>query len=794
MDETRVNHLRDVLTQFQTHEVDQVERSRTSAESCLNALLNLETADEIKTFAVRVQEGRVNFARRPSAAEVFTSARPQSAMGPPPTPPPRLTRDVSSQQRRGSDSAQNALTPGKFHAKQHDLSSPDPVPEKKAGALKRLGTVMRRKDKAPPPVPSSAEKRKEKGRSLMPFRRGDSSRSFHDLEATGQDFSPISSRSEDPRYRQSIVERIPTQQTTDSEEPAPVVNGVNQAPSFDEREEEQISTPSRNLQPQPSLASPQELSAIPSSPANTYPFDPISRAQQEAPPSQNDELGRNLTIRDKPIQEDESEAQQALSNMASQLRMQAQTSGLSRPQGSVRGRRDVRNTMFMPSMPPQDLPSSTTEQRSTSTIPEDMVATGIAAGAVAGGVAIATEGVPDLASPIKQLPSPAPILEDRTPASAVSDTTSVHSAQSLSGVVQHPELTSPGLNASIIETINTSFAPDGNVDKSFAIGEIALAYNPPATGSDTNEESIRLSSFQLLEKVAVNPTFATAASSSQDTSQSDEDRTGEYLIAVSSIRRPQPTVALKYQLHLDPSNLAQYSPLLLAPAWQCQEGQASVIVVYGLNPAFHSLLDSPSNPSSSSPDAPADTLLTLRNVVVSVSLDQSSSAAPSSPDDAISTAPSASSPPKATTALMKPMLSASFRKRAGSVVWRLGTIHLTAADVLNLSASSSSSTAIADEIANAPVERKLLVRFMTTAGVPKRGTVEVKFDVVGRTGSVLGVMRKSSTGLSGTVGRVSEEKDPFADDGGSVGGSEGQERWEEVPTSRKLMAGRYTAA
>ena len=123
LDETRVDHLRDVLTQFQTHEVDQVERSRTSAESCLNALLNLETADEIKTFAVRVQDGRVSFARRPSAATAYSnSGRPQSAMGPPPTPPPRLTRDVSSQQRRGSDSAQNALTPGMFHAKHREPS------------------------------------------------------------------------------------------------------------------------------------------------------------------------------------------------------------------------------------------------------------------------------------------------------------------------------------------------------------------------------------------------------------------------------------------------------------------------------------------------------------------------------------------------------------------------------------------------------------------------------------------------------------------------------------------------
>lgn len=53
LDESRVNHLRDALTQLETHEVDQVERSRTTAESCLNAILNIDTSDEISTFVAR---------------------------------------------------------------------------------------------------------------------------------------------------------------------------------------------------------------------------------------------------------------------------------------------------------------------------------------------------------------------------------------------------------------------------------------------------------------------------------------------------------------------------------------------------------------------------------------------------------------------------------------------------------------------------------------------------------------------------------------------------------------------
>lgn len=88
IDESRVNHLRDVLTQFQTHEVDQIERNRQTAESCLNALLNVETADEIKTFAARVNGGRPPVSRRQDSSSAGTTPLP---------PPPRIHDDAVSQ-------------------------------------------------------------------------------------------------------------------------------------------------------------------------------------------------------------------------------------------------------------------------------------------------------------------------------------------------------------------------------------------------------------------------------------------------------------------------------------------------------------------------------------------------------------------------------------------------------------------------------------------------------------------------------------------------------------------------
>jgi len=65
VDESRCNHLRDLLTQYETLEVDLVERNRKTAENTLNSLLNVETSNEIRTFASR--NGAGTGGRRPSA-------------------------------------------------------------------------------------------------------------------------------------------------------------------------------------------------------------------------------------------------------------------------------------------------------------------------------------------------------------------------------------------------------------------------------------------------------------------------------------------------------------------------------------------------------------------------------------------------------------------------------------------------------------------------------------------------------------------------------------------------------
>jgi F-BAR domain only protein len=389
----------------------------------------------------------------------------------------------------------------------------------------------------------------------------------------------------------------------------------------------------------------------------------------------------------------------------------------------MRGRRDVRNTIFVPNPEPplaDDEPSVTSDAGPLATTRLG------AAGAATSSTAAASSADQTLASPIK---APAMIPEERT----MSDTTSVHSSQSLGTMVHHPEMHGPGLNSSIVETVSTWFS-DGTVSKSFVIGEVALAYN--STEPTATTEVIRIDNFQVLEKIAPNPSFVSATVSEKGKEKAtSEEAAGQYNVTLSAVKRPNPVVAFKYQLHLDSSNLSACSPVLMTPAWQIQDAQVSVIVLYTLNPAF--LLSATETPATT-------TSITLKNVVVSITLDPSSDAG------------------KATSAMMAPQNGAAFKRKQGLVVWKLPELVVT------------------------NEKQKLLARFITTGPKARPGHVEARWELPGTIGSSLGV-----SVLSGS-GKAKEAADPFADDGTARGTP--ARVWKEVHTARTLVSGRYSAS
>ncbi|KAJ5950428.1 Fps/Fes/Fer/CIP4 homology [Penicillium vulpinum] len=706
-DETRLNHLRDVLTQLETHEVDQVERGRQAAESCLNLLLNVETADEIKTFAARMAGPRVPVtqaitrsqterAETPSTFEPRYERTPTApterqfstpATEAPLPPPPRIQDDAASQLSEASE--------------RHAISQapPAPVPEAQPrhtplGGLRRLGTVMNRRKSVALPSAGSFDRKAEKKRSpFAAFKRADS----RDLQipesppTTAPD-RPGTSFTDNSSLRNPSVSHdragLDTAAAMPEVHPEAARNGT--APEGLGLTNDHVNQPHVDSE------------GFTQRPAT---IDEITRAQNEA--SGLDESGLNLTIRDQPIFEDESQATRAMNDMANTLRMRAPQPGMRRNAGTIRGRRDVRNTVFIAS-PGNELPPSSAGSESQQPT-----------------------------SPIRHMTSPSIAPSVATDDHAMSDTTSIRSGHTTGlGASVHPDLYETGLNASVIETINAWFS-EGNVTKSFVVGELALANNS-TPGTAVDHARIRLDNFQVLEKVAANPHFVKDASR-----DAGDDKRGEYDIQLGSISRPIPTVAFKYQLHIDPTNPSAYCPVIFKPVWNLEELQASAIIYYTLNPSFVSHTGEP---------------ITLKNLVLTINLDTAT-------EDPVTKQPR-ESVSHAVSAAMYPNTGAVFRRKTSTVTWRIPELEVKAPTTPG-------------------AEGKFLVRFVTSTPGPRKGTVEAKFELRNaESASQLGISRATSESEQ-------MEADPFADEGRET---QSAASWLGVPTTRKLISGKYVSS
>ena len=303
-----------------------------------------------------------------------------------------------------------------------------------------------------------------------------------------------------------------------------------------------------------------------------------------------------------------------------------------------------------------------------------------------------------------------------------SDAQSIRSAHSMTtlanpAAITHPHMHQLGLNASIVETVSATFHKS-QVSKAVVIGELALQHNAGETASRTGSENIRLENFPVLEKVAPNPTFITQMPSGS----------GEYYVKLSQVTRP--SVAFKYQVHLDDTNLAAHAPVSMSPSWKVEPSQASVILTFAFNPAFVS---------------PAGRSVALKNVVLSIGIENA----------------------KALSCQSKPL--GIFSKERSLVYWKLGDMTL-------------------DGYAEAP--QKLLARF-TTDGEAKAGNVEMKWEIGGEAAAGLG-SGLSLSQMGGSKEEFSGS-DPFADESTATTATAGTS-WKEVPVTRRIMSGKYIAA
>jgi hypothetical protein len=255
-------------------------------------------------------------------------------------------------------------------------------------------------------------------------------------------------------------------------------------------------------------------------------------------------------------------------------------------------------------------------------------------------------------------------------------------------MIKHPDLHGLGLNSSLVETVHTWFE-HGTITKAMVIGQVALAFNPLDLSSPFGTESIRLENFPVLEKVAPNPAFI----------EQVPEHPGSYTVDLSRITKT--SVAFHYQVHLDSTNLANFAPLVLSPAWKVDAEHTSAILNYSLNPDF--VLGSSAS-------------ITLHNVVLVIRLE-----------------------PGVKTSHCQSKPVGTFSRDKALIYWRLGDVTLTPEQPAS----------------------QLRARFFTDSEA-KPGNVEARWEISGEHAAALG--SGLSVSQMETPAKTEVEADPFADE------------------------------
>ncbi|ERS97541.1 hypothetical protein HMPREF1624_05710 [Sporothrix schenckii ATCC 58251] len=812
LDESRVNHLRDLLTQLGTHEVDLATTTQSSNESLLGLILDIKTDDEITNFSQRVIDGRPRVGRF-AGMQTRQSSIAASASGSAAQPQQQQQQQqqqgdllgASAQQETPATPAHDTLqatrpetpptTAGGASAVSGTSAVSSPVaPRPSTTARSTAGSTSTGAGAAaagsvPPPAPPSreatgfrdlpppppAEKEKEKPekpeknlRSRIGTMLGRRRQSIHggfgqligsknsgpfnriSVSSHGQSISPRASYNNLSEAHAtsrlgSVAEA--SDRPTASRDGAAHTNGTGLS-GVGVADSSTLNTMTVNdifgVPPPPGPPPSQQRTTgnEPARDAEGYSLplatnDPISQAQRDAAAAgagtgeplgdgTGEDRAFQVNIQKEPVQEEDPLAKRAaLSNMASTL-SQAMPS---RRGGTVRGRRDVRNTIYVPQ----------------TSVPESLAGASPSAG---GSTPSSLPNLPGVSrsSTFASLGSTA--TPTRPPAVSAlasesslgggtgsSDTQSVRSTTSLSAManLKHVDSDGPGLHASIIESVSASFE-NGEVASAKIAGEIAFSYTaPPASPSTppTATTTIRINNFPLLESIGPNRIFV------QNTSSPDQ-----FTLDTSHLQS-KAAAAFTFRAHAEnPQSLAAHCPLAIKPVWKPMDDQLRLMFQYRLNP--------------NSRLAPSGQPVVLRNVVFFATYEG-----------------------RASTIASKP--SGTHVKDRHLVYWRLPSVTLTAAW---------------SKIACA-------IRVEAGGAVPQPGNVEARWEYAVPAAATDADADESSITISqlqpattSALEEEDEEQDPFADDSlpspkttNGAGAGTGAPLWTDVPLARQIVSG-----
>lgn len=127
LDESRINQLRDLLTQYQTHEADCAQRTLDNSADALAQVLEVSTETEIMAFSNKVTAGKGRLPMRPSTRR-SSNTETQNSAAPSTGASTNLARPTSAQ---ATPASETTPTPSETNHTPFGPSSPAPAPEPK---------------------------------------------------------------------------------------------------------------------------------------------------------------------------------------------------------------------------------------------------------------------------------------------------------------------------------------------------------------------------------------------------------------------------------------------------------------------------------------------------------------------------------------------------------------------------------------------------------------------------------------------------------------------------------------
>ncbi|KAK8051654.1 hypothetical protein PG993_003039 [Apiospora rasikravindrae] len=532
LDETRLNQLRDVLTQYGTYEGEQAQQQQSEAESVLNSLLDFNTANEIQAFVAKTTNGRPKLEKRSTVSrQASTAGAPSPSPAPPPIPPVPQTPEDNRSVHSG---------PKDDRGSENKLRS-------------RIGTMLGRRRQSV--HGGFGQLSPPKG----PFSR--TSKSAHGVSprASSSNLNESHNRLSSLIERPDLIEESAKPPETNGKASHEGTNGVG-GDATAERTSGQLEPSHLNgtnanaamdvndVSPPPGPP-PAQMEAEKDAEGFTIPptrHDPISEAEKEAAGDEN-EPAFKLNIQKEPVaEEDPEEREAALSKFTNSL---SALGVPARKTGTIRGRRDVRNTIYVPA-PVSEGPSASNPFPPT----------------------------PSLPAAFTKAPTASTLVSEPS-VTGTSDTQSIRSSNSLGNHAhfKHPDLHEPGLCSSFMETVSATFER-GNIKSAKISGEIAFSYNSDDAANAPTHQIIRINNFPALESIGPNRIFVTNTA---------PDQPDHFTLDLSHLRPSQPTVGFSYRLHVEEANPPlDHAPLMVSQAWKPQGDKLGLLLQYKLNPAF----------------------------------------------------------------------------------------------------------------------------------------------------------------------------------------------------------------